>query len=234
MVKSISAFSPNKKYRRPGERGKNINRLFVIALFVAVSLKSTLCAFAGQDWEYWSKYSFEVAGNDKIGFSLSPEFRFKDSFDNRYYSKTYMGLYCKLNTFVSIKAYYAYKTKKSEGVWKETDLLYLDPTLKFSLPDVDFSTRFRFEYDLDKDELIYRTRLKLGWSVFRDLALFIKEEPFYSFLSDQFTENRFSVGSTVKVWKRARLSGEYMLKSRRSDPDWQSVNVLVSTLSFVF
>jgi hypothetical protein len=234
MLKSISASRRSKRSCLGRELKRNLTGFLALTIFAAVSLKATPGFSADQNWEYWNKYSFEIATSRKTGFSLLPEFRFKDSFDDYYYSKTYLGLYHKLNEFITLKVYYAYKTRKSDGVWKQSNLLYLDPTLKFSLLDIDFGTRFRFEYDLDKEELIYRTRLKLRRSVYRNLALFIKEEPFYSFLSDRFTENRFSVGSTVKVWKWARLSGEYMLRSKRSDPDWRSVNVLVSGLSFVF
>lgn len=213
---------------------KDMSRFLIVILSAVLFLKSTGGVLADQDWEYWSKYSFEIACSERFGLDLQPEFRFKDSFEEYYYSKTYFGLYYKLNKFLKIKGYYAYKTKKAKTVWKKTDLLYLDPTLQFNLQDTDLNNRFRLEYDFDKKELVYRNRLKLGKSLYKTLVFFIKEEPFYSFLSGQFEENRFSVGSTVKVWRQARISGEYMLKSTKSDSQWQTVNVLVSGLSFVF
>ncbi|MHC5035267.1 MAG: DUF2490 domain-containing protein [Planctomycetota bacterium] len=234
IVKSISAFRRSGRSCPARELRRNLTGFLAIAIFAGLWLKVTPGVSADQDWEYWSKYSLEIATSQKTGFSLLPEFRFKDSFDDYYYFKTYLGLYRKLNKLVTLKAYYAYKTKKSEGVWKQSDLLYLDPTVKFSLLDMDFSTRFRFEYDLDKEELIYRTRLKLGKNLYKSMTFFVKEEPFYSFPSDRFTENRFSVGSSVRLWKKTRLSGECMLRAVRLSSGWQSANVLVSGLSFVF
>jgi len=152
---------------------ENMNRFLIIVFFTLMLLELPVVAFADQDWEYWSKYSFKIALSKKTGFSLKPEFRFKDDFKEYYYSKTYLGFLYKLNKFTEIKAYYAYKTKKDKTGWKQTDLLYLDPTLKFNLGAFDLSNRFRFEYDLDKDELVYRNRIKLLKRIYKSIAPFI-------------------------------------------------------------
>ncbi|MCK4403701.1 MAG: DUF2490 domain-containing protein [candidate division Zixibacteria bacterium] len=230
----ILAFLWTRKPRWCQQLMKNMNRLFVITLLAVLSLESTEGVFADQDWEYWSKYSFEIAGGKKIGFSLQPEFKFKNTFEEYYYSKTYFGLFYKLNEFIKIKGYYAYKTKKAKTGWRRTDLLYLDPSLKFNLQNIDLSNRFRFEYDFDKRELVYRNRLKVEKSFYKSITFFIKEEPFYSFLSGRFKENRFSVGSSVKILNRARFSGEYMLNSKKVNLSWRSANVLATSLSFLF
>lgn len=213
---------------------KNMNRLFVITLLAVLSLKSTEGIFAGQDREYWSKYSFEIACSKKFGLDLQPEFKFKNTFEEYYYSKTYFGLFYKLNEFIKIKGYYAYKTKKDKTGWRGTDLLYLDPSLKFNLRNIDLSNRFRLEYDFGKKELVYRNRLKIENSLYKSITFFIKEKAFYSFSSHQFKENRFSVGSSVKILNRARFSGEYMLNSKKVNFCWQDANVLVTQLSFLF
>lgn len=212
---------------------KNTNSFFIITLYAVLLLKSAEGAFADQDWEYWSKYSFEIAGGKKIGFSLQPEFRFKNTFEEYYYSKTYFGLFYKLNKFVKIKGYYAYRTKKTETGWKGTDLLYLNPTLEFNWLGVDFSNRSRLEYNFDRKKLVYRNRLKAGKDFYKSIAFFIKEEPFYSFLSGRFEENRFSVGFSLRVFKRARFSAEYMLNSKKVNLSWRSANVLATGLSFL-
>ncbi|MDH4223567.1 MAG: DUF2490 domain-containing protein [candidate division Zixibacteria bacterium] len=211
-----------------------MNRFFIITFSVILLLKSTQGIFAEEDWEYWSKYSFDIAFNKKVGFSIEPQFKFKNNFREYYYSKTYFGLSYKLNKFTKIKGYYAYKTKKGKTGWKETDLLYLDPILKFDLLNIDLSNRFRLEYDLDKKELIYRNRIKLEKSLYKNIVPFLQEEIFYSFLSHRFEENRFSVGSSVKVMNIMRFSGEYMLNSKNDNSGWQSANVLVTSLSFLF
>lgn len=186
---------------------KNMNRLFVITLLAVLSLKSTEGIFAGQDREYWSKYSFEIACSKKFGLDLQPEFKFKNTFEEYYYSKTYFGLFDKL--------------------------IYLDPTLEFNWLGVDFSNRSRLEYNFDRKKLVYRNRLKAGKDFYKSIAFFIKEEPFYSFLSGRFEENRFSVGSSLRVFKRARFSAEYMLNSKKVNLSWRSANVLATGLSFL-
>lgn len=211
-----------------------MTRFFVATLLTFLLLDSADFAFADRNWEYWSKYSFEIADSKKIGLSVQLELKLKGSFDEYYYSKTYFGLFYKLNELVKIKGYYAYKTKRTESGWKKTDLFYLDPILKLNFEDIDLSNRFRFEYDSDKKELVYRNRLKLGRSLYRSTTFFIKEEPFYSFQSGLFEENRFSVGSSVRVLKGARFSVEYMLVSKKVDPGWQTANVLLTSLSLLF
>jgi len=213
---------------------KAVSRFFITASCAVLLLNSPNSVFADQDWEYWSKYSFEIACGKKIGFSLEPQFKFKNNFKEYYYSKTYIGLFYKLNKFIEIRGYYAYKTKKDKTGWKETNLLYLDPILKFSLQNMDFSNRIRWEYDLDEKELVYRNRLKIKTSLYKSITPFIQEETFYSFLSGQLKENRFSVGLSVKVLSNTGFSGEYMLNSKKVNSCWQNANVLVTSLSFLF
>lgn len=212
-----------------------ITRRFFITIFcVILLLNSVDSLFANQDWEYWSKYSFEKAWGRRISFSLEPQFKFKNSFKNYYYSKTYLGISYKLNKFIRLKGYYAYKTKKDKTGWRGTDLLYLDTVLKFNLKDVDLSNRFRGEYDFDKREWVYRNRVKFEMNFYESIIPFIQEEIFYSFLSHQFEENRFSVGCTVKILSWTSFSGEYMLNSKRITSSWRSANVLVTSLNFLF
>ncbi|MFH1335595.1 MAG: DUF2490 domain-containing protein [Candidatus Zixiibacteriota bacterium] len=205
-----------------------------VALLVVLILKSQGSIYAAPDWEYWSKYALEIALNRKVSFSLEPQFKFKNNFKEYYYSKTYLGLSYKLSKFITVKGYYAYKTKKGRTNWKGSDLIYLDPTLKLNLNYVKLGNRFRLEYDLDKEELVYRNRLKMEKDLNNIIAPFIQEEIFYSFLSHRFEENRFSVGSSVKVTPKVNLSGEYMLNSKKDDSMWRTANVLVTTLSFLF
>lgn len=191
-------------------------------------------AFGSRDSEYWSKYSFEMACSNRFGLDLQPEFRFKDTFEEYYYSKTYLGLFYKLNEFIKIKGYYAYKTKKAKTGWRGTHLLYLDPSLKFNLRNIDLSNRFRLEYDFGKKELVYRNRLKIENSLYKSITYFIKEEAFYSFLSHRLEENRLSLGFSLKVLEKTSLSGEYMLNSKKANSLWQKVNVIITKLSFLF
>lgn len=191
-------------------------------------------AFGSRDWQYWSKYSFKIACCEKIGFALEPEFRFKNNVEQYYYSKTYFGLFYSLNKLIKIEAYYAYKAKKDNTVWRGTDLLYLDPTLKFNLRGIDLNTRFRLEYDFDKKELVYRNRLRFEKKVYKSIAPFIQEEAFYSFLSHKLEENRLSLGFSLKVLEKTSLSGEYMLNSKKANSLWQKANVILTKLSFLF
>ncbi|MCJ7508903.1 MAG: DUF2490 domain-containing protein [candidate division Zixibacteria bacterium] len=208
-------------------------RFFIaVVLSFFLFLKSPAGIFASQDWEYWSKYSLEVALGKKAGFYLEPEFKFKHNFKEYYYSKTYLGLSYKPNKLIEVRGYYAYKTKKDKTDWKEADLLYLDPILKFDLQHINFNNRFRLEYDLDKKELVYQNRLKIKKSFYDTITPFIQEEIFYSFSSGQCIENRFSVGLSVTVLKDVGFSGEYMLNSKKVSSFWQNSNVLVTTLSF--
>ena len=206
----------------------------MVTLFAILLLKSDRSVFADHDWEYWSKYAFEIAYSKKISFSLEPQFKFKENFQEFYYSKTYLGFSYKLSKSVTIKSYYAYKIKKDKTSWRAGNLLYLDPILKFNFQDIDLSNRFRWEYEFDKKELVYRNRLKLEKKFYRSIKPFIQEEIFYSFVDRQFKENRFSVGCSMKVLNWANFSGEYMLNSKKLNSSWQDVNVLVTQLSFLF
>jgi len=216
------------------ETAKYMKWFLQVTLLVVLTLKSQGSIYAAQDWEYWSKYALEIALSRKVSFSLEPQFKFKNHFQEFYYSKTYFGLSYQLSKFMTVKGYYAYKTKKGKTNWKGSDLIYLDPTLKLNLKYVKVSNRFRLEYDLDKGELVYRNRLKMEKDLNKIITPFIQEEIFYSFFSHRFEENRFSVGSSVKVIPKVNLSGEYMLNSKKDDSMWQTANVLVTTLSFLF
>jgi len=213
---------------------KNISRFFVTVVCSVLLINSNSDVFAKQDWEYWSKYSLEIVCGKRISFSLEPQFKFKNTFKEYYYSKTYWGISYKLNKFIKVKSYYARKTKKDKTGWRGSDLFYLDPILRFNLHDMDLSNRFRWEYDFDKKEWVYRNRLKLEKNLYKSITPFIQEEIFYSLLDHQFKENRFSVGCSVKMLNWTSFSGEYMLNSKKVKSGWPTSNVLVTTLNFMF
>ncbi len=209
-----------------------MNKILRFAFLAFLLLPSKLDAFAGSGGNYWSRHSFEIALSKKLGFDLKPEFRFQDT--KYYYFKSYLGLSYKINKFIRIRGYYAYKTKKEKEGWKSSDLLYLDPSLKFNLPNFNLSNRLRLEYNLDKEELICRYRLKLGKNLHKLITFALKEEIFYSFLSDRSEENRLSLGPSVEVLNKISFSAEYMLRSKRAHPRWKTIGILITSMGFVF
>jgi len=213
---------------------KNLNKFLIIFVSGFILWESNHGISVAKGWEYWSKYSFNKACCEKIGFGLEPEFRFKNNLREYYYSKTYFSFSYRPNKLIKIKASYAYKAKRNKNRWEETDLLYLDPTLKLNLQGIYLNNRFRFEYDLDRKELVYRDGVKLEKTFYKSLTPFIREEIFYSFLSEKLKENRFSVGLSVRVFERTGISGEYMLKSKRANSSWEEVNVAVTKINLLF
>jgi hypothetical protein len=209
----------------------NIQRSLVKIMLAALFLLSADCVLAGQDWEYWSTYSLKIPYRKGISFNLEPQFKFKNNFREFYYSKTYLGLFYKASKIVDVGCYYAYKTKKVSSGWNPTDLLYLDTILMLNLLGADVSNRFRLEYDIGKNKWVYRNRIKLGKKLNRKVDLFVKEESFLSFSDNRFEENRLSAGSTMKISMVIRISGDYMLNSKRSGQIWKFSNVLVTGLS---
>lgn len=212
--------------------------LSIALLFISLNL--TKSAFADRDWEYWSRYSFELPLNKKVSYLIKPEWRIKDDMTDKYLFKLEQAVAFKLNKFLELAPYYVWQESKTKGNYDRSDLVYLDVTGKILLKevfDLRIIDRLRYQYNFDKELTVFRNSSRLTKS-FKiksfEVSPFIEDEIFYDTKQDKLNENWASAGMSLALNKNSNIAVSYLLDTKKKGNDWAYANVLVTSLNIKF
>ena len=213
--------------------------IFLITLGL-MFLSMTKYAFAESDWEYWSRYSFEVPITKEISYLIKPEWRIRDDMSYRYLFKLEQAINFKIGKYFELTPYYVWQETNSGEKVDRSDLVYLDATAKVPLEkmfDLKIIDRLRYQYNFDKKLTVWRnsTRLTKSFKIKSfELLPFIEYEIFYDPKLGQLNENWASAGTSLVLNKYANISVAYLLDTKKKGNDWNYANVLVTSMSLKF
>jgi hypothetical protein len=217
-----------------------MKKLFSLVILGTALLGITEYAFAERDWEYWSRYSFEVPITKTISYLIKPEWRIKNDMSYRYLFKLEQAINFKIGKYFELAPYYVYQEASSGGNVDRSDLVYLDGTAKVPLGklfDLKIIDRLRYQYNFDKELTIWRnsTRLTKSFKIKSfELLPFIEDEIFYDTKLDKLNENWASAGISLILNKYANISIAYLVDTKKKGNDWNYTNVLVTSFSLKF
>jgi len=209
-----------------------------IGLFVLLAMAWP--AFGGRDWEYWSRYSFEVPLNEGVSYLIKPEWRIKNDMTDKYLFKLEQAIAFKVNKFFEVAPYYVWQESKTARGDDKSDLFYLDVTAKITaekLYGVKITDRLRYQYNFDKSLTVWRNSLRLAKAIKLgewELSPFIEDETFYDTRQNQLNENWASAGVSLALNKNSNVAISYLLDSKKRGDDWVSANVLVTSFILKF
>jgi len=162
-----------------------MRKITFIASFILIILSITNFAFADRDWEYWSRYSFDVPITKKISYVIKPEWRIKDDMTDKYLFKLEQAIAFQINKYLELAPYYVWQENKTPRGYDESDLFYLDVTGKIPLKeifDLKIIDRLRYQYNFDKELTVWRNSIRLTKALKvgkYELSPFIEDEIFY-------------------------------------------------------
>jgi len=217
-----------------------MRKITFIASFILIILSITNFSLADRDWEYWSRYSFDVPVTKKISYVIKPEWRIKDDMTDKYLFKLENAIAFQINKYLELAPYYVWQENKTPSGNDRSDLFYLDVTGKIPLKeifDLKMIDRMRYQYNFDKKLTIWRNSIKLtkAFKVGKyELSPFIEDEIFYDTGLDGINENWASAGVSLPLNKYANISVSYLLDTKKKGNDWSYANVFVTGLSFKF
>ena len=207
--------------------------LFTAAFFCCASLVR-----ASDDIEYWSTYTFSMKINEKVKLNLLEELRIKSDMGNFYTYVQYAGASYKVSDYLDVAGWYKLVSSKKNQNWPETHRYDIDGTLKLDLDGFKFSNRSRFERNTTASSWLYRDRIKAT----KKIRLF--ERNFTPFLSNEFFldiepndgyhENRANLGFTTEFMWDSNLAIYYMCRAKKNEGEWNSANVIGTTIGFSF
>lgn len=217
-----------------------MRRMIVLIFWISLLPNIAKPAFAERDWEYWSRYSFEVPLNKKISYLIKPEWRIKDDMTDKYLFKLEQAINFKMGRYFELAPYYVWQEAKSSGNVDRSDLVYLDGTAKvpleklFNLKIID---RLRYQYNFDKALTVFRNSLRLtkSFKIKRfELMPFIEDEIFYDTKLDKLNENWASLGVSFALNKNSNIAVSYLLGTKKKGNDWTYANVLITSFILKF
>ncbi|MDP8230537.1 MAG: DUF2490 domain-containing protein [Candidatus Gorgyraea atricola] len=207
--------------------------LFTAAFFCCASL-----VHASDDTEYWSMHTFSAKINERVKLNLLEEFRMKSDMGNFYTYVQYVGASYKVSDYFDVAGWYKLVSSKANQNWTETHRYDIDGTLKIDLDGFKLSNRSRFERNTNASSWLYRDRIKVTKKVKlfdRDYTPFLSNEFFLDIEpNDGYHENRASGGiSTDFIWG-TKLTLYYMSLAKKSSGEWNSANVIGTTVGVSF
>lgn len=215
---------------------------FIAALMCFGYLNGVCFAFDDEDFQYWSTAKFSFDLDKDWGFTFAEEFKLSDDAGRLYYHHSDLGLvYKALADWIDLGANYRKAFEKdSKGEWRQENRPHLNITLKGRLLGLGVSNRSRFEYrdrENKKDLWRYRNKFTVKFPVqFRQLKcrLYVADEVFINFDSEDFNKNRLYSGISFDLSKNIKGDIFYMRQSSKSGGSWNDINVLGTALKFYF
>src|SRR4030043_50908 len=112
-----------------------MRKIFFLFVAIIVISMGPYSAFAERDWEYWSRYSFDVPVTKEISYVIKPEWRMKNDMSYRYLFKLEQAINFKLGSYFEIAPYYVWQENKTTKGVERSSLSYLDLTGKMPLKE---------------------------------------------------------------------------------------------------
>ncbi len=219
---------------------KKETKLWLYAIAATVLFLSGIPqAFAKDDWEYWPAINMGKDLNEKINLGISLQSRFKNDMNKVYYGGAQLASAFKLNECFSLTPSYCFIKYDSKGHFEEEHRYILDAGFSWKTEKMQLGQRSRFEYrNLPaSDGWRYRCRFKAGFPLklyTRSLKPYFSEEIFYDERKNEFNQNRFSLGTVLKINERVSLDFYYLLRSDKKGNDWSNRNALGTSINLKF
>jgi len=201
-------------------------------------------AEARDDGEWWNGISLTKSVHETFDLKASGENKLKDDLGNHYVTNGVVGVAWKPTKFFSLGLGYKFEhEEKSTGKYTDEHRPFMDVGLQTSLESLKVSTRYRLERRFLTDDGFFRHRglLKFAHPVTLSVTHeglkttpFVSDEIFYDASTDQFNQNRFSIGTSQKLTDQLGLDLFYMIKSSRSGNDWNDSHILGTYLKVSF
>lgn len=224
-----------------------MKRILFVLLF---GLMLTSNVWAGDDFQYWSRYSLKVVDTDKIDWTIFTEARmYNDTND--------LGLY-----YVSQKLSYAawehlslganytylnYRSQNSSGELADDRYqhrLEFEANPKFDLSDkLSLTNRNRVEFRWIENKGSYNTRVRHRWTLAYKITdhkplsnVYCESEFFYNIAENDYDENRtIPLGLTFNLNSKTSLKTFYMIQTKLgSNDNWHANQIFGTQLSLKF
>ena len=108
---SYSGKQDDKSKSPKKQRGEYMRKITFIASFNLIILSITNFAYADRDWEYWSRYSFDVSITKQISYLVKPEWRIKDDMTDKYLFKLEQAIAFQINKYVDTHGHSPWHSK---------------------------------------------------------------------------------------------------------------------------
>lgn len=217
--------------------------LCFLVLAAAIPLNAFAADLEDGDVQFWNiaRADKKISSDWKV--SVSEETRYGNGCSWIYYEYSDAGLiYSGLAKWLELSFYFRHGYFRNTGdKWYQEERPMINITPKMELFGFQIADRNRFEYRMInnlEDYVEYRNKI----TVFAPLKLtaleiqpFFENEPFYSFLKEQWVSNELTAGFVFKLIKELSVEIFYRSKSSRVKGDkWKDYNVIGTGLKCAF
>ncbi len=168
------------------------------------------------DTELWTGVGMKLKVTDKLGLSLSQQFRFNDTISSLGSANTDLGLKIKATNFLSFKATYRYSVKPTK---KNKSRIALDANLSLKKKDFPLSFKYRlrfqetFKQNSTKRYAILRNKVELKYNASKLVDPFIAYEIYFRFNGrNEFRTSRITAGLDWRLLKSLSLTTFYRMQ----------------------
>ena len=214
---------------------------FIRIIVIVVLISETCSAFDDGDFQYWDTTEFSFDLNKDWEFTFEEELRFQDEASRLYYHHSEMGfVYSGFADWVEFGLNYRQVfSRNNNDDWVTENRPHLNVTLMTKLAGLYLEDRSRLEYrdrNSKKDLWRYRNKFTVEFPKLTTLQLqpYIADEVFINFDREGYNNNRFYIGSSIKLTKTIEADIFYMWQSSRSDGGRKDINVLGFKLEIAF
>lgn len=190
---------------------------FVFALIGFLTIFANAQLLDKADNQSWNDLQLTVPMTKHFDFTLTTTFRFGKNITRSHDVRFALGFVYKLNKALSFQPFYWYiQQRNSTGKFKTEHRLNLRVTYRFPFKSFGLSHRSTFEQRLRRPQNSWRYRPSLTFE--KDIPkkfipgakFYVTDEIFYDSILKEFSRNRFTVGITKTLTKKASLDIYYM------------------------
>lgn len=190
----------------------------------ALAFLFSLCIFSAQaqtnndeDVQSWNDVQLTVPMTKKVDFLTQITGRFGSNITQLTDARYLFGFVLKPNKAISITPFYWYiSARNARGDFRDEHDLNLRAVYRFPFKKFGLSHRSQYEYRIRRpqDSWRYRAMLTVDKDIPKDIIpkakFFVADEVFYDSLIEKFNRNRFSIGITKTLTKKASVDIYYM------------------------
>ncbi|MCK4265001.1 DUF2490 domain-containing protein [Candidatus Babeliales bacterium] len=197
------------------------------------------------DWQLWTTIGAEKKLNKNLKIKIDLENRFKNDFDNHFYTHGEPSIHHKIindDNSIGLQFRQIYE-ESSSGKWKLESRPGIIWLTKFSLLGSQLDSRIKVIYRvLERSSNRIAFRGRLGFEIFKisPISGYISDELFYHYNGlDQIDRNRLILGMKINI-KTKKLSVDaktYLLRQdnkRSAFSSWKGTNAIGGSITIKF
>jgi len=202
----------------------------------------TAYAYDDGDFQVWNTNGQDFKINEELKLTLEEEFRWADNANEFFYHHYDIAASLAFNKSTTFGGGYRHIYNLNNGKFKLENQPYLIASVSWQNHGFTLDSRNRMEYRHVKssdDSWRYRNKitLKPPWKFTKiQIQPYLADEIFIAFGNSQeeFNQNRFAAGFSLRLMERLKAELYYMLASIKKTGDWNDVNVLGVKLKLSF